>query len=179
MRNLNKRIDYGDREVYHHMSKEAMILFKEMRRQDRKISQAEVDDILMSTSYGVLSMNGGSDYAYGVPISYVYLDNRIYLHCALEGQKLGQLRADNKVSFCVVGKAKVLPDKFSVEYTSVIVFGKASEVKEEEKLTALFAFIDKYASDFAEKGREYVVNAQQKCLVIKIDVEGITGKARK
>jgi nitroimidazol reductase NimA-like FMN-containing flavoprotein (pyridoxamine 5'-phosphate oxidase superfamily) len=161
------------------MSKGAMIVFKELRRQDREISQVEAVDILANADYGVLSMNGGNDYAYGVPISYVYLDNSIYLHCALEGQKLSCLRNDNRVSFCVVGTANVLSDKFSMAYTSVIVFGTASEVNEEEKLTALFAFIDKYSRDFAEKGREYAVNAQQKCLVIKINVENVTGKSRK
>ncbi len=149
-----------------------------MRRQDREISQAEAIDILENTGYGVLSMNGGSDYAYGVPISYVYFDNSIYLHCALEGQKLSLLRKDNKVSFCVVGKANVLPDKFSMEYTSVIVFGNSSEVNEKEKLEVLFAFINKYSSNFEEKGHKYAVNDQQKCLVIKINIENITGKRR-
>lgn len=154
-------------------------MFKDMRRQEREFSRAEATNILANESYGVLSMNGHNEYAYGVPISYVYLDNSIYFHCALEGQKLSRLCTDNKVSFCVVEKANILPDKFSMEYTSVIVFGRASEVQEKEKLKALFAFIDKYSSDFVQKGREYAVNAQQRCSVIKIDIEHISGKSNR
>ena len=54
-------------------------------------------------------MNAGDDYGYGVPLSYVFQDNSIYLHCALEGKKLTYLRRHNKVSFCVVGEAEPCP----------------------------------------------------------------------
>ncbi len=49
----------------------------------------------------------------------------IYFHCAPEGHKLENLSGNNKVSFCVVGKTQVLPDKFATNYESVIVFGTA------------------------------------------------------
>ena len=73
----------------------------------------------------------------------------------------------------------VLPDKFSTKYESVIAFGKAVEVFGGEKNEALLAFIDKYSSQYIEKGKEYIKNAGEKTKVIKICIEHITGKARR
>lgn len=154
-------------------------MFREMRRQDRKLTQTETDAILQNGTYGVLSMIGENDYAYGVPLSYVYTENQLYFHCALEGQKLTCIRKANKVSFCVVGKAVALPDKFSMEYTSAIVFGAASEVYDMEKNTALMAFVEKYSSNYIAAGKAYADSAHHNTVVFKIDIEHITGKARK
>jgi uncharacterized protein len=35
--------------------------------------------------------------------------------------------------FCVVGRTQILPDEFSTKYESVIVFGRAIEVSDDEK----------------------------------------------
>lgn len=156
-------------------------MFKEMRRQDKKLTLEETVEILNNGSYGVLSLNGQSsgEYAYGVPISYVYNDNCIYIHFAMEGQKLDYIRSNNKVSFCVVGMTEVMPAKFGTKFSSAIVFGQAHEVDEEEKVKALLAFLDKYSADYKEKGKIYIDNAKNKTRVVRIDIEHITGKAQK
>ena len=41
---------------------------------------------------------------YAVPLSYVFHDQCIYFHCATEGHKLDNIRANPAVSFCVVGQ---------------------------------------------------------------------------
>lgn len=154
-------------------------MFKEMRRKDRLLEKADALDILKKCSYGVLSMVSPNGHAYGVPLSYVYVNDSIYFHCALEGSKLENIQNNNNVSFCVVGDTLVLPDKFSTNYESVVVFGTAMEVHDDEKNEALLAFIDKYASQFLEKGKEYIHNAGSKTKVIKLNIEHMTGKARR
>ncbi|MDF2500076.1 MAG: transporter [Anaerosporomusa subterranea] len=154
-------------------------MFKEMRRQDRELTRSETDEILLNGVYGVLSINGEDDYAYGVPLSYVYTGSQIYFHCALEGHKLNCIRNSNKVTFCVVAKANTLPDKFSMEYASAIVFGEVGEVHDQEKFAALTAFVEKYSSSYMEKGKAYADSAHHKTVVLKIDSKHITGKARK
>lgn len=155
-------------------------MFREMRRQDRGLNRVEAEEILVKGTYGILSTNGGDGYAYGVPISYVYEDGSIYLHCAPEGQKLDRMRSDDRVSFCVVVEATPLVDVFSMKYTSAIAFGKAGEVDGEEKMKALVSFVKKYSTDeYLEKGTEYAQKAFQKLVVIKITVEHLTGKSRK
>lgn len=156
-------------------------MFNEVRRQDRTLTLQEAEDILVNGNYGVLSMIGTNGYGYGVPFSYVYRDKGIYLHCALEGQKLSYLRSNNQVSFCIVTEATPLPDAFSMRYKSVIAFGKVREISGEEKMAALIALIEKYASDdeYIRKGKEYAAQAVDKTAVIRLDVEHFTGKTRK
>ncbi|MBP2638652.1 MAG: transporter [Firmicutes bacterium] len=156
-------------------------MFQEMRRQDRMLTTEETTEILQNGSYGILSLNGqrSDDYAYGIPMNYVYKNNCIYVHCAMEGKKLSHIQTNNKVSFCVVGNSTVLPEKFSTLYSSVIAFGQGHLIDGEEKTAALLALIDKYSADFKEKGELYVASDKDKTLVIKITIDHMTGKARK
>jgi len=157
-------------------------MFQEMRRQDRQLSRSEAEKILTQGLYGFLAINAGDDYGYGVPLSYVYRDNKIYLHCALEGKKLTLMRRNNKVGFCVVSEAEPLPHKYSMKYRSVMVFGKAVEVHDrDEQLAALIALVEKYYSDrdHVDKGKVKAAESLQKTLVIRLDVDHLTGKIRK
>ncbi|MGE5632341.1 MAG: pyridoxamine 5'-phosphate oxidase family protein [Caulobacteraceae bacterium] len=154
-------------------------MFKAMRRQDREISSAEINCILESGLYGVLSTTGENGYAYGVPLSYAYDNGNIYFHCAIEGGKLDNIKHNNRVSFCVVSKAEPLPGDFSMRYESVIAFGKAYEVLGDEKREALIMLIKKYSPEYVEQGIDYINRAQEKTEVIKIEIDHITGKARR
>jgi nitroimidazol reductase NimA-like FMN-containing flavoprotein (pyridoxamine 5'-phosphate oxidase superfamily) len=157
-------------------------MFQEMRRQDRQLTRPEAESILARGLYGVLSVNAGDDYAYGVPFSYVYQNNKIYLHCALEGKKLNLMRHNNKVSFCVVTGAEPLPHKYSMKYQSAMAFGKAIEVHDpKEQLAALIALVEKYYTDpgHIEKGKVKAAESLHRTLVLRIDLDHITGKIRK
>jgi nitroimidazol reductase NimA-like FMN-containing flavoprotein (pyridoxamine 5'-phosphate oxidase superfamily) len=157
-------------------------MFPEMRLKKRQVSQAEAEDILARGQFGVLSLNGGADYAYGVPLSYVWQDQSIYLHCAPEGKKLALLRQNNKVSFAVVTEAEPLPQKFSMKYQSALAFGRVREVEDpEEKFQALVALVQKYYRDPAEvaKGKEYAAASLDKTIVLRLDIDYLTGKVRK
>lgn len=154
-------------------------MFKEVRRKDRSLEEKDAIEVLKNGEYGILSMVGENDYGYGVPLSYVYLENAIYFHCAREGQKLDSIEKNNKVSFSVVGRTKLLPEKFSTEYESTIIFGKATEVNDEEKERALLAIIEKYSPEYIESGMEYIKRAADRTRVIKVSIENICGKARK
>ncbi len=161
-------------------------MFQELRRQDRGLNRLETEEILANGLFGVLSMNGGDDYAYGVPFSYVYLPNKIYLHCALEGKKLRHIRRDNRVSFCVVQGAEPIfesPDTFSMKYKSAMVFGKICEVdNDQEKLQGLIALVEKYYRDDPERlerGRVKAANSLGRTAVLRIDIDHLTGKVRR
>jgi len=153
-------------------------MFREMRRQDRKTDNEKAAAILAAGEYGILSTVGDNGYAYGVPLSYAYSNGSIYFHCAPEGHKLDNIKHNDKVSFCVVGATEVLPGDFSTKYESVIVFGKASEVYDDEKEEAHMAILKKYSSEFMEKGIKYIAGSVSKAKVIKIEIEHMTGKAK-
>jgi nitroimidazol reductase NimA-like FMN-containing flavoprotein (pyridoxamine 5'-phosphate oxidase superfamily) len=154
-------------------------MFKEMRKSNREIFNGDILEILDKGEYGVLATCGENGYAYAVPLSYVYFKEAIYFHCATEGNKLENIEYNNKVSFCVVGKTKVLPDQFSTEYESAIVFGTACKVEGEEKKEALLAIIDKYSPEFKDAGLQYIDRAVDKTHLVKIEVDKMTGKARR
>ncbi|MDI9215828.1 pyridoxamine 5'-phosphate oxidase family protein [Clostridium tertium] len=154
-------------------------MFKEIRRKDRKIETSEAIDILKKCEYGILSTVDENGYPYGVPLSYVYANNAIYFHSAVEGHKLENIKNNDKVSFCVVGQTDLLPDKFSTKYESVIIFGRAKEVFEDEKNEAFLELINKYSKDYIEKGKGYIKNASAKTKVIKLSIDYISGKARR
>jgi nitroimidazol reductase NimA-like FMN-containing flavoprotein (pyridoxamine 5'-phosphate oxidase superfamily) len=155
-----------------------MRVFKEMRRKDRQISAEEAVEILNKCHYGVLSTVGENGYAYGVPLSYVYADGKVYIHCALSGHKLENIEYNNKVSFCVVDGVEALPDKFSTKYESVIVFGRVEGVTGEESYSAHIELLKKYSSDYVEEGKEYFEKAKERTKTFKINIEHITGKKR-
>lgn len=154
-------------------------MFRSMRRKDREVTHDKAMDILERAEYGVLSINGGAgDYPYGVVLSHVIIDGKIYFHCANKGQKLDMIENNNLVSYSAVARSEVLPSEFATDYESAVVFGKASLVDGEEKTRALVGLINKYSSDFLEKGMEYINKDKDRTVVIKIDIDHITGKIR-
>ena len=154
-------------------------MIREMRRKDRKLKNDEAIEILNNNTYGVLSTVSENGYPYGVPINYIYINGSIYFHCAIEGHKLDNIKNNDKVSFCVVGQTQIIPDKFSTKYESVIVFGRAIEVSDDEKNMALLETLNKYSPDYIEQGKEYIQKASKATKVIKINIEHISGKARR
>lgn len=154
-------------------------MFREMRRKERELKNDEAVEILKNNTYGVLSTVSENGYPYGVPISYTFFNNSIYFHCAVTGHKLDNISNNDRVSFCVVGHTEILPEEFSTKYESVIVFGRAVEVSEDEKDRALLEIVNKYSADYIEQGKEYIQKGGKATKVIKISIEHISGKARR
>lgn len=152
---------------------------RQLRRKDRKISAEEISKILNLGEYGTLSTVDKDGQPYGVPLSYVYRNEAIYIHSALKGHKLDNISANPKVSFSVVGKVQLLAEQFTTNYESVMAFGIATEISGEEKTDALFGLIEKYSPEFLKTGQEYIKNDNKITQVIKISIDHISGKARR
>lgn len=154
-------------------------MFREIRRKDRQLEDKDIVEILKNNNYGVLSTVSEDGYPYGVPLSYIYLNDAIYFHSATKGHKFDNITSNDKVSFCVVGQTQVLPDEFSTKFESVIIFGMAIEIFDDEKNMALLEIVNKYSPDYIEQGKEYISKASKATRVAKITVEHITGKAKR
>ena len=154
-------------------------MFREMRRKDRAMSEAEAISILETAQVGTLATVSEEHIPYLVPMSFVYTQGAIYLHCAVEGKKLDNIRSNNNICFNVVEAVELLPAAFSTKYKSVTVFGKIAVVEaQEEKRQSLIAIVKKYSPDFYEAGLQYIDNAIEKTKVLKIEVSRINGKAK-
>ena len=150
-----------------------------MRRKDRMLTKSESLSILEKGEYGILSTVSSNNVPYGVPLNYCIMDDCIYFHCAIEGIKIENIENNPNVSFCVVGRAKVLPERFASLYKSCIVSGLASEAFGREKLTALGKLIHKYSKNHMPEGLEYIEKLKDKTRVFKVAFENISGKANK
>ena len=149
-----------------------------MRRKDKALANDAVVQLLHTGEYGVLSTVSKDRQPYGVPLNYVFKDDHLYFHCALEGHKLDNLKANSKVSFCVVGRTLVLPAEFSTEFESVIVFGSATVVQGAERYQALADLVQKYSPEFVAESHRYIEQFDSKTTVVRIDIDLMTGKAK-
>lgn len=152
----------------------------EMRRTDRLMGEEDTLKVLKEGEYGILATVDEDLQPYGVPISYVYIDGYIYFHGTnAGGSKYHNIEYNSKVSFTVVGKTQVLPDKFGTLYESAIAFGTAKLVSdEEERLMAFREFLNKYCTEFINEGEKYIKAAGPKAMINKIKIENLTGKHR-
>lgn len=100
-------------------------MFREMRRSKQALTAEEVAEILKRNTSGVLAVSGDGGYPYAVPLSYVYLDSKLYFHCAGTGHKLDSILKDDKVSFCVIDQDQVVGEEYTTYFRSVVAFGRA------------------------------------------------------
>ncbi len=147
-----------------------------MRRKRQQLPHEECERILNSMTNGVLAVSGDDGYPYAVPISYVYTGGAIYMHSALQGHKLDAIASNDKVSFCVVEKDEIHPETFTTHFRSVIAFGRASIVdNDDDKMAATLALAAKYSP--GEPGLQHELDTQfSHMCIIKLTIDHLTGK---
>ncbi len=150
-----------------------------LRRTERELSEDEARGILQEGEYGVLATVSADGQPYGLPVNYCYAGNALYFHCATEGHKIENLKANSRVSFTVVGKTQVVPDRFTTKYESAVVFGKAAEATGNEKQNALIQMLKKYSPNHMENGLEMIEKCRDRVRVYKVSIETLTGKANR
>ena len=151
-----------------------------LRRKDRAMSEQDAIALLDAAEYGVLSTVGEDGIPYGVPLHFVRDGATLILHCSPEGRKLDNLRQNGRVSFCVVGKAEILPAKFTTRYESVIVSGCAKLVEESGQKTVLLQKLcEKYAPEHLDATAKMIAGHLDGTAVFVVEMETITGKANR
>ncbi len=151
-----------------------------IRRQDRLLSEEEAALLLKNGEYGILSMTTEDHAAYGIPLSYVQEADHLYFHCAPEGEKLRVLSRNNRVSFCVVGKTKVISHQFTTAYESVLVKGTiTSGLPDEERMHALELILDKYSPNDKLTGLKYAEKSFHRTEILRLDILSVSGKSKR
>lgn len=153
---------------------------KPLRRKDRRLDDTAAMALLERGEYGILSTSDKNNQPYGIPVNYVVMDGSIFFHCATEGHKLENITTNQGVSFCVVGKTELIPEKFSTRYESVVVSGNAEVVEKPGlKKTALRDLVAKYAPDHLASGDAYIGQLMDQTTVVRISIDHLAGKARR
>lgn len=151
-------------------------MFSSMNRIKKQLPIEEVERILNEGTFGTLALTTPDGYPYALPLSYVYHDGSIYLHGAKKGLKIACIENQTKASFSVVGRTKVLPEKFSTLYESVVAFGTIQTVTDETHQLGLEKLIAKYASEYYSEGMAYIQRSGEHTAVLKLTIEHVTGK---
>ena len=150
-----------------------------MRRTDRIIGVSEARKILKSAQHGVLSLVSPDASPYGIPLSFVLEKDSIYFHCATKGEKIDIISSNSQASFCAIGKTQVQPEQFATQYESAIATGKMEELFTEQKKKGLLLFLKKYSPEHMDAGLKYIATLFDKTKVFRMDIESLTGKARR
>ncbi len=152
-------------------------MFRKMRRAGQQLPREEAFEILKNGKTGVLAVLGDEGYPYAVPLNYALVGDCIYFHCARDGHKTDALGRNSKVSFCVVEKDTVIPQIFSTDYRSAVVFGQAQIVEEDAvKRGALLALVEKYGPAYREDGAKEIEAEWSRVTIVEIRIEHLTGK---
>lgn len=148
-----------------------------MRRKRQQLSDEESYVILQKATSGTLALLGDGGYPYAVPISYVFSEGKLYFHSALSGHKVDAIRGCDRASFCVVAQDDVKPALYTTFFRSVIAFGRIHIVDDEaEKLAAAHLLGNRYNPHQDEALQKELENGLARMLVIRLDIEHLTGK---
>jgi uncharacterized protein len=117
--------------------------------------------------------------------NYVYDESRhcIYFHRNPVGRTSANLERNRRVCYQVAEMGRMYSGKsvqdFGVEYRSVIIFGTAQRVDEEEARHALRLLMDKYAPhlEFGVDYEGFNAHCPQDAAVYRVDIESWSGKA--
>lgn len=153
-------------------------MFRKMRRFKQELTQEEAIQILNNNTSGVLALLGEEGYPYSVPMSYVYVDNKIYFHTAKSGHKIDAIKNYNKASFCVIDQDQVMPEVYTTFFRSVITFGTIRLLETpEEIIPAIEKLAVKYHPTDMKENRDKMINRDIKQMgIIELEIEHLTGK---
>lgn len=152
---------------------------RDMRRHRQLLDDAEAKHILADPTilHGVLAVKGEGGYPYAAPISFAWADGFLWIHTACAGQRYDALTTDEHVCFTVVAADKTNEQKYSADFLSVIVFGRAVLVQDEQKhYQGLKALCDKYLISWTDAERMKKSSNCRGTAVWRIEPDRITGK---
>lgn len=156
-------------------------MFRDMRRSDKQMDQDEAFKVLAECEEGYLStISVDNGYPHPVCVNHFYDGEALYFHCAKSGHKIDNINANNKVSFICAKDIEVVKRKYSTNFKSVIVYGRASIVEDKEKRKEILyqlskRFVGKFIANFASE----LANSINVTEVIKIEIDHISGKKTK
>lgn len=154
---------------------------KPVRRKDREVNEDLAYELLKNAEYAVLAtINSEDKNPYCIPFSPVVVDDYVYFHCGPEGQKVDNLRDNPNVCITCIGKTNLVPENFTTEYESAVVYGVAEDViEDDEKIFVLRKICEKFAASNMDNFQKAINASLKRTKIYKIKINHITGKAKK
>jgi nitroimidazol reductase NimA-like FMN-containing flavoprotein (pyridoxamine 5'-phosphate oxidase superfamily) len=149
-------------------------------------SYDKVKEFLNDEHVGRISSIDDNGYPQIIPMNFVFLDDAVYMHSHVKGEKLDNIKRNNKVGFEVDRELEFLPSYFEdpknasladTLYISIVIKGIASLVSDrEEKTLALNGLMKKYQPEGMYDPIQSNMRVLDGVAVIKIIPEILHGK---
>ncbi len=149
-------------------------------------SKEKIIEFLSSQQTGRISSIDENGYPQIIPMNFVFINDVVYMHSHIKGEKLENIKRNQKVGFEVDKSLEFLPSYFSdptdasladTLYISVVIKGNASIVLDkEEKTTALNGLMKKYQPEGGYEPIKPEMDVLDEVAVIKIVPESLRGK---
>ena len=149
-------------------------------------SKEKIIEFLSSQQTGRISSIDENGYPQIIPMNFVFINDVVYMHSHIKGEKLENIKRNQKVGFEVDKSLEFLPSYFSdptdasladTLYISVIIKGNASIISDkEEKTIALNGLMKKYQPEGGYGPIKPDMDVLNEVEVIKIVPESLRGK---
>ena len=149
-------------------------------------SKERIIEFLSSQQTGRISSIDENGFPQIIPMNFVFINDAVYIHSHIRGEKLDNIRRNQKVGFEVDKSLEFLPSYFSdptdasladTLYISVVIKGNASIVSDKkEKTNALNGLMKKYQPEGGYESIKPDMDVLKEVEVIKIIPESLRGK---
>ena len=149
-------------------------------------SKEKVVEFLNNEETGRVASIDKDGYPQIIPMNFVFVNDVIYMHSHVKGEKLENIMRNNKVGFEVDKNLEFLPSYFfdpndaslaNTFYISVVIKGECKLVDEKNEMTtALNSLMKKYQPEGKYESIKLQDNVLNHVAVIKITPEIMTGK---
>ena len=146
----------------------------------------KIKEFLNEEHVGRISSIDENGFPQTIPMNFVFLNDAIYMHSHVKGEKLDNISRNNKVGFEADRELEFLPSYFEdptdasladTLYISVVIKGIGSFVtNREEKTLALNGLMEKYQPEGQYEPIESDMRVLDAVTVIKVTPETIHGK---
>ncbi len=149
-------------------------------------SKDKIVQFLNEEQTGRVSSIDGNGYPQIIPMNFVLINEMVYMHSHIRGEKLDNIKRNSKVGFEVDRNLEFLPSYFfdpndaslaDTLYISVVIKGEAGIVSDSsEKVLALNALMKKYQPEGKYEPMREDMQVLDEVAVIKIMPNEINGK---
>lgn len=149
-------------------------------------SKEKIKEFLDAEHVGRIASIDETGYPQIVPMNFVFLNDAIYLHSHIRGEKLDNIKRNDKVGFEVDRELEFLPSYFEdpkdasladTLYISVVIKGSASIIEEKnEKALALNGLMKKYQPEGGYEPLTPEMDVIDEVAIIKVIPDSIRGK---
>ena len=149
-------------------------------------SKEKIKEFLDAEHVGRIASIDETGYPQIIPMNFVFLNDAIYLHSHIRGEKLDNIKRNDKVGFEVDRELEFLPSYFEdpkdasladTLYISVVIKGSASIIEEKnEKALALNGLMKKYQPEGGYEPLTPEMDVIDEVAIIKVIPDSIRGK---